>query len=80
MVFFLLLSGQHPAEEDVDRIIESGEAENIFQKAILTDQVRGGWALLPSMRNPSRLAPAGVPGVCRTQATLREKRQLLIST
>ncbi len=30
---------KHLADEDVDKIIESGQAESIFQKAILTDQV-----------------------------------------
>ncbi len=35
-------AGQRAAEEEIDRLIETGEAENIFQKAILTDQVRCG--------------------------------------
>lgn len=36
----LMAAGQRVQEEELDRIIESGEAENIFQKAILHDQVR----------------------------------------
>jgi hypothetical protein len=39
-VFVFVFTGKHLADEDVDKIIESGEAESIFQKAILTDQVR----------------------------------------
>eukprot|EP00879_Flechtneria_rotunda_P015726 GHRR01016448.1.p1 GENE.GHRR01016448.1~~GHRR01016448.1.p1 ORF type:complete len:314 (+),score=126.88 GHRR01016448.1:294-1235(+) len=34
------VTGQHLQEEDIDRMIETGEAENIFQKAIL-EQGRG---------------------------------------
>ena len=34
------VTGQHMPEADIDRMIESGEAENIFQKAIL-EQGRG---------------------------------------
>ncbi|KAJ9522118.1 hypothetical protein QJQ45_005165 [Haematococcus lacustris] len=39
------VTGQHVAEEEIDRMIETGEAENIFQKAILTDQVGRGRVL-----------------------------------
>lgn len=35
-----MFSGAHAAEEDIDRMIETGESETIFQKAIL-DQGRG---------------------------------------
>ena len=34
------VTGQRPAEEDVERLIETGESETIFQKAIL-EQGRG---------------------------------------
>eukprot|EP00877_Chromochloris_zofingiensis_P014435 jgi/Chrzof1/9245/UNPLg00212.t1 len=34
------VTGQHMPEDDIDRMIETGEAENIFQKAIL-EQGRG---------------------------------------
>eukprot|EP00197_Chlamydomonas_leiostraca_P011442 CAMPEP_0202869470 /NCGR_PEP_ID=MMETSP1391-20130828/12469_1 /ASSEMBLY_ACC=CAM_ASM_000867 /TAXON_ID=1034604 /ORGANISM="Chlamydomonas leiostraca, Strain SAG 11-49" /LENGTH=310 /DNA_ID=CAMNT_0049549791 /DNA_START=174 /DNA_END=1103 /DNA_ORIENTATION=+ len=34
------VTGQHMAEDDIDRMIETGEAENIFQKAML-EQGRG---------------------------------------
>jgi hypothetical protein len=36
----MLSTGQHVPEDDIDKVIESGEAENIFQKATLYDQVR----------------------------------------
>lgn len=39
------VTGQHMPEEEIDRMIESGEAENIFQKAILTDQQGRGRVL-----------------------------------
>ena len=34
------VTGQQPAQEDVERLIETGESETIFQKAIL-EQGRG---------------------------------------
>lgn len=37
-----LPTGQKVSEEEIDDMIETGEAENIFQKAILTDQVGAG--------------------------------------
>jgi hypothetical protein len=46
VMFSLLWSpaGQRASEEELDHMIDSGQAENIFQKAILTDQV--GWRVM----------------------------------
>ncbi len=51
------MTGQKASPEEIDRLIETGESETIFAKAIL-EQGRGHVSCNP------HLAPGTSPGVC----------------
>ena len=69
------MTGKKASEEEIDKMIETGESENIFQKAIM-EQGRGHVSVFPE---PPHLAASASYALLDTKSTFKVGQRFIVS-